>query len=160
MSTTELLQLHGKILIELRARGVVRSTNNPLGDYTEWLVASRLSLKLLGNSNVGHDAVCEQGVRYQIKGRRLTAANTSTQLSTIRNLLEKDFDFLIAIVFNADYQILHALKIPHEAVVEHARYYDHVKGHNLHVRDVLKDKRVIHLLEHFGAEDGGSKSAL
>ena len=149
LSTTELLQLHGKILSELKARGAVRSTNNPLGDYTEWLVSNRLGLKLLGNSNSGHDAVCENGIRYQIKGRRITVENPSTQLSTIRNLLEKDFDFLVALVFNENFQLLYAVKVPHEAVVEHARWYGHVKGHNLHVRDVLSDNRVIHLLEHF-----------
>lgn len=150
ISITELLQLHSKILRELRTRGVVRSSNNPLGDYTEWLVANRLSLSLLQNSTSGYDAACKDGIRYQIKGRRITPENSSTQLSTIRNLSDGDFDFLVALIFNEDFQILHAVKIPHQAVIDHAKYVSHVNGHNLHIRpSLLEDKRVIDLSEFF-----------
>jgi hypothetical protein len=40
----ELLQFQGKITNELIERGVVRTQNNPLGDYTEWLVAKAFNL--------------------------------------------------------------------------------------------------------------------
>jgi hypothetical protein len=41
LSTRELLSLFARILEELRRRKVVRSSNNPVADYTEWLVAKR-----------------------------------------------------------------------------------------------------------------------
>src|SRR5882672_321474 len=42
-SSKELLQLTGKILDELSARKIVRTNNNPVSGYTEWLVSQRLS---------------------------------------------------------------------------------------------------------------------
>ena len=68
MTETELLQLQASVIDELKARGVVRTKNNPLGDYTEWLVAKALGLELATNSAAGYDATDADGVRYQIKG--------------------------------------------------------------------------------------------
>lgn len=72
LSAQELLELHSGVITELRKRGIVRSENNPLGDYTEWLVAHKLGLKLETYSTYGCDAISVDGFRYQIKGRRLT----------------------------------------------------------------------------------------
>ena len=44
MSEIELLQTHGLVIGELLRRGVVKTRNNPIGDYTEWLVCRRLRL--------------------------------------------------------------------------------------------------------------------
>ena len=46
MEVKELLQLQASITNELINRDVVRTQNNPLGDYTEWLVAKALDLDL------------------------------------------------------------------------------------------------------------------
>ena len=35
-SEVELLQAHSAVIDELRRRKVVKTENNPLGDYTEW----------------------------------------------------------------------------------------------------------------------------
>ena len=83
------------------------------------------------------------GIKYQIKGRRITQKNKSRQLSTIRNLLGKDFDFLFGLIFDEKYQILVAVQIPYEVVEEYAEYREHVNGHILHLRGkVLEDKRI------------------
>ena len=50
LTIAELLKAHGAVLDELKRRGVVRSKNNPTGDYAEWLAATRLGLKLETNS--------------------------------------------------------------------------------------------------------------
>lgn len=50
LTEVELLQMHVGIIKELKDRGVVRTGNNPIGDYTEWLVCSRLGLELQPNS--------------------------------------------------------------------------------------------------------------
>lgn len=44
MTNVELLQAHGAVIDELIQREVVRTRNNPIGDYTEWLVCKRLDL--------------------------------------------------------------------------------------------------------------------
>lgn len=131
LSVPQLLSMHSALLEELRFRKIVRTGNNPTGDYVEWLVASRLGLKLESNSAKGFDAVDGDGLRYQIKGRRLTSANASMQLGVIRALEMAHFDYLVVVVMNPDWSIRFALKIPHAAISSIAVYRKHVNGHVL-----------------------------
>lgn len=143
LNPKQLLQLQADATNELRRRGIVRTQNNPLGDYTEWLVAQSLNLDLANNSKAGYDAVDINGVKIQIKGRRITPKNKSTQLSAIRNLQEKDFDELIAVIYDEHFNISEAVSIPHAVVTEHATYRKHVNAHILFIKGpVLSDPRV------------------
>ena len=72
LTIAELLATHSAVLDELRHRNVIRSKNNPTGDYAEWLVSTKLGLTLETNSVKGFDATDLHGLRYQIKGRRAT----------------------------------------------------------------------------------------
>ncbi len=135
-SVTALLTAQSAILDELKDRKILRSRNNPTGDYAEWLVSSRLGLQLETNSAKGFDAQLG-GVRYQIKGRRRTSDNRSTQLGVIRNLDENDFDLLAAVVFDQDWSVAFAALIPHAVVGEIAAYRKHVHGHVMHLRPSL-----------------------
>lgn len=130
MSELELLQTRGAVIAELRRRGVVKTENNPIGDYTEWLVCNRLELQVQGNSQAAFDAVDPQDdTRYQIKGRR--ASGNSVQFSAIRNLENHEFDFVVAVVFNEDYSIRFAFRIAYAAVKQLARYQEHTNSHLL-----------------------------
>lgn len=134
MSEVELLRTHKATIDELRRRGVVKTNNNPIGDYTEWLVCNRLGLEMQGNSQSAFDAIDRQGVRYQIKGRRSSA--NSVQFSPIRNLEQHGFDFVIAVIFDEDYSIRLAVKLSHETLSREsdpklARYQAHTNSHNL-----------------------------
>lgn len=147
-TTRELLILISEVLEELHSRKVIRTKNNPLGDYAEWLVAKAMNLRLMANSSSGHDAVSENGTRFQIKARRITPANPSRQLSAIRNLEHVDFDFLIAVIFNSDYEVIECVRIPHAVVCEHSVYRTHTNAHILHLRPpVIADGRVTSVLE-------------
>jgi len=137
LSVIELLATHSAVLAELRVRGVLRSSNNPTGDYTEWLVAERLGLRLNKNSEKGYDATDADGVRYQIKGRKLSPSNSSTQLGVIRDLDKQEFDFMIAVVFEVDWRVKCAAKVPHDVIAGLAKHRKHVNGHVLHVRPSL-----------------------
>lgn len=66
LSVRELLQCYVDTIAELKIRKIVRTGNNPTGDYAEWLVAKKLNLTLETNSKAGYDAVDAQGTRYQI----------------------------------------------------------------------------------------------
>ena len=134
LGITDLLSAHCAILDELRRRDVIRSKNNPTGDYAEWLVSTKLGLTLENNSAKGWDATDAAGVRYQIKGRRVTADNPSTQLSVIRNLEGKDFDVLIAVIFDEAWRVRAAVRLPHDVVCQLATFRKHVNGHVMHVR--------------------------
>ncbi|MFJ2491452.1 DUF6998 domain-containing protein [Pseudomonas iridis] len=143
LQTKELLKLHSRVIEELRSRGVLRTMNNPVGDYAEWLVASALGLKLANNSAAGHDAESEDGKKIQIKARRVSTTNKSRQLGVIRNLDKCDFDELVAVIFSESYEVVEAVSIPHSVISEYSAHRSHVNGHVLNLRGkLLSDNRV------------------
>jgi hypothetical protein len=143
LTSHQLLQLHSQILDELTKRGVVKTKNNPIGDYAEWLVATSLGCVLQTNSTAGYDAIDKEGYRLQIKARRITVSNKSRQLSAIRNLDGNGFDYLVAVIFDEGYGVKMALKIPHQIIKDYAKYSEHINGHILHLRgSMLSDLRI------------------
>lgn len=134
-SVSKLLSMHGHILDELRDRKITRSSNNPGGDYAEYLFAQTFDWRLTSNSNAGWDAT-GNGFRYQIKCRRMTRYNKSRQLSAIRKLELKQFDYLAAVIFNEDYSVHRAAIIPRARIKEpHVRFSKHVNGWLLRLAD-------------------------
>lgn len=138
-----LLGIYSSLMAELKRREIVRSSNNPIADYTEKLVARALSLELQDQSCAGFDAVGSDGIRYQIKGRRITPHNKSTQLGALRNLSKRPFDVLAAVIFSEDFSVSYGGLIPIEVVVEKSRFSSHVNSHRfVFRRSVLEDSRV------------------
>jgi hypothetical protein len=135
LSEFELLGLHARAVRELRRRGVIRSSNNPVGDYAEFLVARALGLQLTPKSTTGHDATAPDGLRYEVKARRITGAVGSRQLSAIRKLDEQHFDVLVGVLFDEDYGVHRACVIPHGTVLECASFQKHTNAWILHLRD-------------------------
>ena len=86
------------------------------------------------NSEKGCSASDRDGVRYQIKGRRLHRRNESRQLSAILDF--DGFDTLVAVLLDAEYRVLRAALIPC-VVVRHTNSYKFVL-----TDDVWDDKRV------------------
>jgi hypothetical protein len=134
-SVRELLRLHGEVMEELRFREVVRTSNNPVGDYAELLFSRAFGWTLEGSSAAGFDAKDEAGLRYQIKARRLTRHNGSRQLSFLRGLPDRKFDFLAAVLFDARYGVLRAIITPHEGLEARCRYSAHANGWLLRLED-------------------------
>ncbi len=134
LTVPELLRCFADILDELKERKVVRTRNNPVGDYAEWLLTQRLGLLLERNSKRGYDATDTSGKRYQIKSRRLDQTNESKQLSVIRNLDTNEFDYLVGVLFNRDFTVREAYKIPHSVIREHAHFSEHQNGYILHLQ--------------------------
>ncbi|WP_131196048.1 hypothetical protein [Lichenihabitans psoromatis] len=128
LSVIQLLGVYASILDELRARGAIRSSNNPLSDYAERLFCRAFGWTLNTNSTTGYDAADQRGTRFEIKARRLTRHNGSRQLSAIRNLEARHFDHLAAVLMNEDFSILLAAIIPHEVVVARASFVKHTNS--------------------------------
>lgn len=133
----ELLSLFSELLVELKSREMIRSSNNPVADYAEYLVAKALGLDLATRSTTGYDAIDSCGKRYEVKSRRGTRDKRSTQLSVIRGMDKRHFDYLVGVLFNDDFTIHRACCIPYEVVKEHAAYKQHVNGWILHLRDSI-----------------------
>ena len=157
LSVLELLSLHSGILTELRSREVIRTKNNPVGDYAEWLVSKALGMTLLSNSSAGADAIDSDGLKVQIKARRVTPDNPSRQLSALRNYEAADFDYLIAVIFDEAYNVLDGYKIPHEVIRDYARHSDHVNAHIINLKGaILSDPRVISIKENLAVSNSAS----
>ena len=115
-SELELLKLWANVIRALSDKGIVRTNNNPIGDVTEWLVCERLGFEMAANrSQKGYDATDDEGNRYQIKGRR--EESSSVIFGSLRGYEERDFDYLILVVFNYDFQVTWAVKVPYELVL-------------------------------------------
>ena len=143
LSHLELLHLYDALLCELRARGITRSANNPVADFSEWLASRALGLKLEAKSTTGYDGTCLKGLKYEVKGRRRTPQNGSYQLSQIRGLDKRHSDYLVGIIYRQDFSVDYAAQIPYDVVAERARYVGHTNASILQLRpDVLEDPRV------------------
>ena len=131
LSTVQILGLYARTLDKLKDRGVVRTTNNPVADYCEHIVQKALKLKLKPNSNKGYDATDSKGFRYQIKSRRITESNSSRELGKFCDIKKAKFSYLVAVLFNGDFSIKEAYKIPKRLVVRYGRHNERKNEHKL-----------------------------
>ena len=122
---------------ELNRRGLIRSSNNPVADYAEFLVVEALSLSRVAKSVKGHDAIDKNGMKYEIKGRRLTRRNNSRMLSAIRDLESGHFHYLAGVLFKEDFTFDKACLIPVEIVRTKCKYRRHTNAHILELKDHL-----------------------
>jgi hypothetical protein len=138
-SREDLLRLYGAVMARLRELGYVRSGNNPVADVAERLVADMYGAPLASANTAGHDLVAKDGTKIQVKGLRKTQPGRKN-LSAIRS---KDYDVVVAVVFEADMTVSELWRVPREVVEEKARWSDHVNGYFLSLkREVCDDDRV------------------
>jgi hypothetical protein len=132
------LKLYADLIEELRERQLIRSSNNPVADYAEKVAVERLELVRVGKEERGYDATDRKGRRYQIKGRRITRHNKSRQLGVIRNLNERLFHFLVAVILDENFNVVEMWKIPYRFIKANSRWSKHQNGHIFNVYpDVL-----------------------
>lgn len=132
VSTLELLRDYARSIDALRDRGVVR-TRNVVGCYAEHLFSIALGWTLENTATRGFDARGPDGRRYQIKARRITRLNKSTQLGDLPPDERLEFDALAAIVFAEDFSVLRAALIPTPDLF--ALRTKHAKRPRFHLRE-------------------------
>ena len=133
----EILRLHGAIGAELKRRGISRTGNNPCADFAEYLFCRTFGWVQNPNSKAGYDATDSRGSKIEIKARRISRQGGSRQVSALRRLWERPFDRLAGIVFDAGYEVLLAVDIPYEIVVERSAHVDHTNSGRFFLRDDL-----------------------
>jgi len=137
LTTLELLRLHAAILEELADRKVVRSKNNPIADYAEFLICEALGLVLERKSRKGFDATDGSGRRYEIKTRRENPKRKTTLTSPLRDLDGEHFDELVIVLFAEDYTVKKAVQLPRRLVRDVGRFVKHVNGWMIPLRDSM-----------------------
>jgi len=101
----------------LKNLGILRSGRTLQGDYAEWLVARLLGLQLCKSSvEKGVDAKDEEGRTYQINSRIVSDLYSRTSF----DLSDPDFrfDYLVAVFFDPNLEVLGMLRIPYDVVIE------------------------------------------
>jgi hypothetical protein len=115
----ELIANYIKSRDALKEVGILRTDRNLQGDYAEWIVAKKLNLTLSESTiQKGYDATDDEGKTYQVKSRMVYAADQQTSFDF--QSLDHKFDFLIAVFFNKDLDVIKIIKVPYEAVLKNA----------------------------------------
>lgn len=135
ISDRQLLALHAAVMNELRSRQIVRTSNSPAADYAEQLVAQALKLKLNVSSTAGYDGTDRLGKKYEVKCRRITPHNSSRQLSAIRGMERRKFDFLVGVLFDSDFSVRRAALIPYRLVKKHSTFVKNTNSWKFFLRD-------------------------
>ena len=125
LSSRALVELHVDIGEALRDRGVVRSGNGLTGELAEHIFLTAFGWDRARASQAGYDASAE-GLRYQIKARRMSLSGGSRQMGAIRDL--EGFDVLAVILFDRRYRVARAALIPAEVVAARADYVAHTNS--------------------------------
>ena len=135
----ELLALSRAILAELKRRGVIRTGNAPAGDYAELLVQRATGGTLAPNSQASWDVATPEGERLQVKARVVTdpGAPGERQLSVFRTW---DFDACIVVLFDDEFEVWRATRLPAATLQQRSRFIEHVRGYRVIARDELLDE--------------------
>jgi hypothetical protein len=125
----ELLALSRRILAELRRRGVIKSGNAPAGDYAELLVQQATGGELAVQSQKSWDVRTPEpnAERLQVKARVVTnpKKRAERQLSTFRSW---DFDAAVIVLFDDEFVVWKAARVPVQVMRDVARPDTHVGG--------------------------------
>jgi hypothetical protein len=129
--TKDLMRLYGGILIELKGRNILTTNDSPIGGYGESLVARAFGGARQPNSSAGFDVLLPDGVRLQVKTRYLPLEGGLRQLSAIRKLESRGFDYVVAVLLDKNFDIAEAYQLPHAAVARLATFAPHTNSHRL-----------------------------
>lgn len=112
----ELLSDWVAIMRQLRVLGVIRTNNNPIGDIAEAIVCDHYQGERASFSQKGWDVRTPGGEPIQVKSRRKTPDSNPTVLSPISG---DEYDSLVVIIFNEDFQVAEGLKATRALVEKH-----------------------------------------
>ena len=130
LSVFDLIRLHRQTLFELRRRGVVRTLNQPQGDWAEMLVKDAYDGHLAARSEKGYDVIAADGTRLQVKARALDYPKVGS--NTTSAFRSWEFDAMVVVVLDrSDLSVSKAAELPVEIVHDNARFRSHVNGYVL-----------------------------
>ncbi len=114
----DLLLLWDEVMRALKAKKVIRSYNNPVGDFCEFLVAHHYGVQLARASSTSYDLETQDGKRIQVKGRRCTEDRWPAHFGAIGGLDESNpgFDLLVGVVLKSDFTVAGAWRAPWSVV--------------------------------------------
>jgi hypothetical protein len=139
-TTRELLSVWAAVMRELRRREVVRTANNPISDIAEELVAIHYRGTRGSSSQAGWDVKTSRGEKLQVKAMRRITGNRRTALSPVRS---SDYSAVIVVIFDEEFGIESAWRIPRRTVEARFKHSEHVNGRIIRIsKQLLGDPSV------------------
>ncbi len=139
LSVFDLMRLHRQTLYELVHRGIVRTLNQPQGDWAETLVKVAYDGQLAAKSEKGYDVITTDGTRLQVKARALDHHDVGSD--TTPAFRSWEFDAMVIVLLDPDdLSVGRAAELPLEVVHDNARYVKHVNGYVLVPNRTLMDE--------------------
>ena len=143
-TTRELLADWAAIMRQLRARDIIRTNNNPIGDIAEAVVALHHGGQRGSFSQAGWDVLLPDGERLQVKALRLAGASGRRNLSPIR---DADYDAVIVVIFDEDFRVTEGLRIERATVEQLFPHRAHVNGRVITVTQKLRSHPDVAVVE-------------
>lgn len=111
-----LMREYANLKKKLNDLDICRTEREPIGDYAEWLIASKLNLQQAENTvQSGYDLVNpDTGATYQVKARRMFKEHGYKV--SINKYNEHPFDCLILVLFKEDFSILRAYEFTYDSI--------------------------------------------
>ena len=123
----DLMRLHRQTLYELLRRGVVRSLNQPQGDWAETLVKVAYDGQLAPKSEKGYDVKALDGTRLQVKARALDYPKIGSNITSA--FRSEEFDAMVVVLLDLrDLGVAKAAELSRETAYANAQYRKHVNG--------------------------------
>ena len=101
-STRDLLADWAAIMRQLRARDVIRTNNNPIGDIAEAIVAAHYEGERGSFSQAGWD-VSVSPTEPSCRSRRLRLSQAPAAGEILSPIRDTDYDAVIVVIFNEDF---------------------------------------------------------
>lgn len=135
LTVGELLETYNDVLLELRARRLVRTNNAPIGDIAEYCAALVYGGTLAPNSEKSHDLIAADGRKVQVKARVVRSTTSpSAVFSSIRSF---DFDVCIFLLIDNDAgRVIEAREWTVSEVREQGRHRQHTNGTVIRIAQV------------------------
>jgi hypothetical protein len=143
-TTRELLADWAAIMRQLRARKVIRTNNNPIGDIAEEVVARHYGGKRGTFVQAGWDVELPDGTKLQVKALRLAGARGRRNLSPIR---DDHYHAVIVVIFDEDFRVTEGLRIDRATVERLFPHREHVNGRVITVTKKLRDEDGVEVVE-------------
>lgn len=131
LSNAELFQAFGLVMEEFRTRKLTRSSNNPVADYAELLVARHFGVEPVAGVQQGYDVLTPDGVRIQVKARRRSPRSKPSHYGWMHKLDDREFDKVACVLFAADFTVVEADLLTWDAAKKFAKSNERVGAHRL-----------------------------
>lgn len=143
-TTRELLADWAAIMRQLRARDIIRTNNNPIGDIAEAIVAKHYGGERGSFSQAGWDVLLPSGERLQVKALRQAGARGRRNLSPIR---DADYHAVIIVIFDENFRVTEGRRMERAVVEELFPHRVHVNGRVITITQRLRAHPKVEVVE-------------